>query len=183
MGFKPHRGFESRPLRFRPRTAPAQVPPLSWGEQAPVAQLDRASVYGTEGHRFESCRARSEKPRKAGLLCVHDAAACPSRLRGSFIAGRALRGADDLGFGALAAIWWTTTNTTGALVGLWPRALVWTYRKAEAQRRPTGCRPDSRAPIVWRVSSTVIGSLCRDAARPGSRAGPGSVEADTPDIR
>ena len=25
---------------------------------APVAQLDRASVYGTEGHRFESCRAR-----------------------------------------------------------------------------------------------------------------------------
>ncbi len=27
--------------------------------QAPVAQLDRASVYGTEGHRFESCRART----------------------------------------------------------------------------------------------------------------------------
>jgi hypothetical protein len=26
--------------------------------QAPVAQLDRASVYETEGHRFESCRAR-----------------------------------------------------------------------------------------------------------------------------
>ena len=25
---------------------------------APVAQLDRASVYETEGHRFESCRAR-----------------------------------------------------------------------------------------------------------------------------
>jgi hypothetical protein len=23
-----------------------------------VAQLDRASVYGTEGHRFESCRVR-----------------------------------------------------------------------------------------------------------------------------
>src|SRR5215211_5826414 len=28
--------------------------------RAPVAQLDRASVYGTEGHRFESCRARRE---------------------------------------------------------------------------------------------------------------------------
>ncbi len=24
---------------------------------APVAQLDRASVYGTEGHKFESCQA------------------------------------------------------------------------------------------------------------------------------
>src|SRR5215213_10947849 len=27
---------------------------------APVAQLDRASVYGTEGQRFESSRARRE---------------------------------------------------------------------------------------------------------------------------
>ena len=31
---------------------------------APVAQLDRASVYGTEGHGFESSRARQFlKPR------------------------------------------------------------------------------------------------------------------------
>src|SRR4051794_6705981 len=29
---------------------------------APVAQLDRASVYGTEGQRFESSRARSTTP-------------------------------------------------------------------------------------------------------------------------
>ena len=28
---------------------------------APVAQLDRASVYGTEGQRFESSRARHRK--------------------------------------------------------------------------------------------------------------------------
>ena len=27
-------------------------------EGAPLAQLDRASVYGTEGYRFESCAAR-----------------------------------------------------------------------------------------------------------------------------
>ncbi len=27
------------------------------GQQAPVAQLDSASVFGTEGYRFESCRA------------------------------------------------------------------------------------------------------------------------------
>src|SRR5437868_3240768 len=29
---------------------------------AAVAQLDRASVYGTEGRRFESCRPRQETP-------------------------------------------------------------------------------------------------------------------------
>ena len=28
---------------------------------APVAQLDRASVYGTEGYKFESCQARFSK--------------------------------------------------------------------------------------------------------------------------
>ena len=32
-------------------------------EDAPVAQLDRASASGAEGHRFESCRAR--QPLKA----------------------------------------------------------------------------------------------------------------------
>ena len=36
---------------------------LRCGPHAPVAQLDRASVYETEGHRFESCRARYRKPR------------------------------------------------------------------------------------------------------------------------
>src|SRR5215204_3452272 len=34
--------------------------------RAPVAQLDRASVYGTEGHRFESCRARHSTSSYAG---------------------------------------------------------------------------------------------------------------------
>ena len=29
--------------------------------RAPVAQLDRALVYETKGHRFESCRARHLK--------------------------------------------------------------------------------------------------------------------------
>ena len=35
--------------------------PVQWGTltvRAPVAQLDRASASGAEGHRFESCRAR-----------------------------------------------------------------------------------------------------------------------------
>ncbi len=35
---------------------------------APVAQLDRASVYGTEGREFESLRARGNRPATAGVL-------------------------------------------------------------------------------------------------------------------
>jgi hypothetical protein len=38
------------------------------GKPAPVAQLDRASVYETEGHRFESCRARSSGPLEISAL-------------------------------------------------------------------------------------------------------------------
>src|SRR4051812_27629280 len=37
---------------------------------APVAQLDRASVYGTEGHRFESCRARFGEHRELQGLWI-----------------------------------------------------------------------------------------------------------------
>ena len=33
----------------------------SQGHQALVAQLDRASASGAEGHRFESCRAHGAK--------------------------------------------------------------------------------------------------------------------------
>ena len=44
------------------------------GGSAPVAQLDRASVYGTEGQRFESSRARTKKasksPRSASSMLV-----------------------------------------------------------------------------------------------------------------
>ena len=35
----------------------------SQGHQALVAQLDRASASGAEGHRFESCRAHGAGPR------------------------------------------------------------------------------------------------------------------------
>ena len=41
---------------------PRVGPPTRLGPSAPVAQLDRASVYGTEGQRFESSRARSKLP-------------------------------------------------------------------------------------------------------------------------
>ena len=37
---------------------------------APVAQLDRASVYGTEGQRFESSRARLEPRRKRRVVAA-----------------------------------------------------------------------------------------------------------------
>src|SRR5205823_6988817 len=55
---------------------------LHSGALAPVAQLDRASVYGTEGHRFESCRARSEKClllRGFSATCVRSVSVCPAR--------------------------------------------------------------------------------------------------------
>src|SRR3954464_13020196 len=48
----------------RVRIPPSPLPALALGRRlhsciaAPVAQLDRASVYGTEGQRFESSRAR-----------------------------------------------------------------------------------------------------------------------------
>src|SRR3954462_13052912 len=69
MGFTSHRGFESRPLRsLRSVRRPHRVAAILGERLAPVAQLDRASVYGTEGHRFESCRARRGSPATAGLL-------------------------------------------------------------------------------------------------------------------
>ena len=48
------------------RSGPGTTARLS--ASAPVAQLDRASVYGTEGHRFESCRARRETRMSAGIF-------------------------------------------------------------------------------------------------------------------
>jgi hypothetical protein len=39
------------------------------GDLAPVAQLDRASVYGTEGQRFESSRARRKPAGNGGFSC------------------------------------------------------------------------------------------------------------------
>src|SRR3954468_1550624 len=50
----------------RVRIPPSPLPAPAWGRwlhsciAAPVAQLDRASVYGTEGQRFESPRAPSK---------------------------------------------------------------------------------------------------------------------------
>src|SRR3954453_2985436 len=67
MGFTLHRGFESRPLRWRAVGGPFL---LQWPIAAPVAQLDRASVYGTEGQRFESSRARHESPAMRGFLVL-----------------------------------------------------------------------------------------------------------------
>src|SRR4051812_23441306 len=51
-----------------PLPAPAASRRLHSCGAAPVAQLDRASVYGTEGQRFESSRARFKGPAKQGLF-------------------------------------------------------------------------------------------------------------------
>ena len=48
------------PSRVRIPPSPPHAATLIGRFAAPVAQLDRASVYGTEGQRFESSRARRE---------------------------------------------------------------------------------------------------------------------------
>ena len=61
-------GFEKKiPLRYSMRA----FEPLN----APVAQLDRASDYESEGRRFEPVQARSEipaQPHRSGLLGIDD---------------------------------------------------------------------------------------------------------------
>src|SRR3954470_16109117 len=54
----------SRPVPWAPMAALIYTDPAATlrPRHAPVAQLDRASVYGTEGQRFESSRARFEGP-------------------------------------------------------------------------------------------------------------------------
>src|SRR5438046_3373218 len=81
-------GVESAPasaangtsVRFCPLEAPpggasgdaagARMAHVRWAvcPHAPVAQLDRASVYGTEGREFESLRARLKTPGNSGVL-------------------------------------------------------------------------------------------------------------------
>jgi hypothetical protein len=46
---------------------------------APVAQLDRASVYETEGRWFESSRARSRRRLRCGIAAPGSAAAAGGR--------------------------------------------------------------------------------------------------------
>src|SRR5918997_5183398 len=56
------------PSRVRIPPSPLAVAARLLSRSAPVAQLDRASVYGTEGQRFESSRARSTTSRRETLL-------------------------------------------------------------------------------------------------------------------
>ena len=64
-----------RPLRrlLRRRRRRLARPSAKLGCLAPVAQLDRASVYGTEGREFESLRARWER-RWRRASCLYDGA-------------------------------------------------------------------------------------------------------------
>jgi hypothetical protein len=74
--------FRSPAAADRRPPPPATIP----RHTAPVAQLDRASVYGTEGQRFESSRARHEIPTKrllhrTSLLCGRRARPDPVQSR------------------------------------------------------------------------------------------------------
>ena len=66
----PTRGAQRAVARCRRREARI-------GRLAPVAQLDRASVYGTEGREFESLRARSQKLRVCEGFAVSDQRSAP----------------------------------------------------------------------------------------------------------
>src|SRR5215211_2416738 len=64
-------GAESSIAGSNPALSAARAGPRSAATlvlAAPVAQLDRASVYGTEGQRFESSRARYRNPCAVGDL-------------------------------------------------------------------------------------------------------------------
>src|SRR3954451_1370773 len=66
----------------RVRIPPSPFPALQWPVAAPVAQLDRASVYGTEGQRFESSRARC-RTRRIMRICREFVLARSTRVRRS----------------------------------------------------------------------------------------------------
>src|SRR3954469_17053692 len=90
------------PSRVRIPPSPLQIATATLVARfaAPVAQLDRASVYGTEGQRFESSRARSTNPSAVGVFrLVANAAGWQQRgQRGNNeqVAPRADRGAGHL---------------------------------------------------------------------------------------
>ena len=59
---------------------------------APVAQLDRASASGAEGHRFESCRARQFPSFQANAQDLAEAVRGGRTIRSAAKAGRARLG-------------------------------------------------------------------------------------------
>ncbi len=93
--------YPSTPTRPR-RSGPSRALHSPAARPAPVAQLDRASVYGTEGQRFESSRARSsESPAIAGLSSFSGAEpfpAAPESVQGRLRRrGHEPRDRDDVG--------------------------------------------------------------------------------------
>ena len=88
-----------RPIESGSELRPSSLPCCP---HAPVAQLDRASVYETEGHRFESCRARFDQPpaqagifranigsgNSAGILICRKLHACAPSCRRTSVSSR-----------------------------------------------------------------------------------------------
>ena len=54
---KGHKKKSLRSYNFVDRRHGTKKSPLLMVNNAPLAQLDRASVFETEGYRFESCKA------------------------------------------------------------------------------------------------------------------------------
>ena len=70
MGLKALSGVRIPPSPLLPPRRDRPMATAILGRHAPVAQLDRASVYGTEGQRFESSRARYRSPATAQFPSV-----------------------------------------------------------------------------------------------------------------
>ena len=75
-------------MRRRTPSRNAQPPEARIEPHAPVAQLDRASVYGTEGREFESLRARYKRPANARFSCLIGVGA-PRRRCPGYVPGEA----------------------------------------------------------------------------------------------
>ena len=59
------------------------IPALGTIFLAPVAQLDRASDYGSEGYGFDSCRARHEYIQFGALAQLGERLPCTQEVSGS----------------------------------------------------------------------------------------------------
>ena len=111
------------------------------GRQAPVAQLDRASVYGTEGQRFESSRARYEE----GLE--------PQGFGPFLVLGRELGARSGNGRGQLSGATATAASrtqcrgsSTAHSAALRPRSVPQPTSPCARQPRPTSGRAIAMSP-------------------------------------
>jgi hypothetical protein len=141
-------GFRA-PSRVRIPPSPLPVPRpdrttsgpgLDWDVAAPVAQLDRASVYGTEGQRFESSRARHENPAKRGVFAFPGSATFRPGPRTRIMSSRICSTSGSPMRSSRASIRSSTATGAGHRRAAWPERpqapLPLADRQRELRQRP-----------------------------------------------